>query len=187
MQQSRNCLLVVAVFILVSGCAGGSPTSPSSGQSSAASLPASPESIEIISANAPTGATIRLVDCSDNWDSYSCFKDLQLTFSVRTNQNADLATLYTEFLTSDGKVCGNSWAETGQPLFARVVATFRTTVVNLTPDCFDLLPLKITRALTRVRDTPNPRVNTGLPHVFVELMKQEFSIDYTFAREKPSP
>ncbi len=174
--------VLAGCFAFVSGCTGSSPTSPSSVPSSTASLP---ESIDFIGANAPPGTTIRLVVCSDNWDFYSCFKGLQLTFSVRSNQNIELAFIDTEFLTSDGRACGYSSGEGGQPLAAGVVAPFRTTAVYLYPGCFDLLPLKMTRVLSRVRYIPNPRENPGpgVQRVPIELMKQEFSIDYTLARE----
>lgn len=92
-----------------------------------------------------------------------------------------------EFLTYDGRVCAYSgWdvqpldADVKQPLVAGVVATFRTTVVFLKPDCFDRLPFQAIRVVVRVIADPTPRVNDG--SVIMELMKQELSTDYTFAR-----
>ena len=173
MRRCLNYLLGVLIVAAMSACQGSVPTSPSSGPSSL------PPSIEI-SASTPSGTTLRLVDCSDNWDIYSCFKDFQISFLVRPNQNAELAILSAEFLTSEGRSCGDSGAETGQRLFAGVVATFRTTAVYLKPDCFDRLPFQAAKVLVLVRADPTPTVSDG--SVPVELMKQEFSIDYTFAR-----
>src|SRR6185503_13622531 len=125
MHRGLNYLLGVLIVAAISGCSGSVPTSPSSGPSSGPSL--LPASIEI-SASTLSGSTLRRADCSDEWgDIYSCFKGLQLTFSVRSNQNSELPSFYAEFVTSAGKVCGNSWAETRPAaLVAGVVATFRT-------------------------------------------------------------
>ena len=180
----RGRQFLVVIGFLLSGCSGSNPIS-----SLPQALPAAPlpELIEIISASAPPGSTISLVDCSDNWDAYFCFKDLHLTFSARSNRNSDLRTLHIESLTSDGKVCGDSLEDANQPLVAGVVAVFRATVVYLKPDCFDLMPFRATHVLTRILDTPNPRVNAGVPRVPIEFMKQEFPISYTFTREAHSP
>ena len=181
MQRSRNYVPVVVVFALVTGCTGSGPTSPSSAPSS----PAAPLAVSIeMSANAPTGTMFAAVDCSDTWDFYSCSKELHLTFVVRSNHNSDLASLDTEFLTSDGQVCGSSSAETTQPLSTGVAATFRTTVVILR-DYSCALPFRTARVVARVMDHPNPRVNTGAPPI--ELIKQGFPIDFTFANVPTSP
>jgi hypothetical protein len=82
--------------------------------------------------------------------------------------------LFTEFRTSDGRVCGETFMETFQPVVAGVIATFQTSPVYLKPDCFDLLPFQSVTVLARVTAVS--------PGTLVELMKQEFSIDYTFAR-----
>ena len=183
MSRSVAAICVLArSFTLGSGCTESNPTSPSSGPASTEPLP---DKIELISANVPSGTTVRLVDCSDNWDFYSCFKDLQLTFSVRSNQSIERAYIATEFLTAEGRVCGTSGGENGQPLFAGVEATFRTAAVYLDAGCFRLLPQHITRVLTRVRYVLNPTVNPGpgVQREPIELMKQEFSVGYTFAAE----
>jgi hypothetical protein len=100
---------------------------------------------------------------------------------VRSNQNSELPSFYAEFVTSAGKVCGNSWAETSSAaLVAGSVATFRTTDVLLNPDCFDLLPFQVAKVRVLVSADPTPGVNDG--SVAVELIKQEFTIDYTFGR-----
>jgi hypothetical protein len=172
MQRIGRYLMVGAVFLAVSGCTGSAPTSPSSGPSSATLLR---ESIEFIGANAPSGSTLRLVDCV-HWAADVCFKDLQLTFSVRSNREADFANLYAEFLTSDGRVCGDSWAD-NQALFAGVAVTFRTREIFL--KCFDRLPFQVAGVRVVVKGHPSSDVSGSA--VPIDLMKQEFSIVYTFA------
>ena len=169
--------VLAGCFTVVSGCTG-IPTSPYSGPATPL-----PESIEFTSANAPSGTTIKMTWCSDNWDIYSCFKDLRLTFSVRLNRNSELAIFDAEFLTSQGRVCAVSGAAP-QPLFAGVSATFRTTDVYLASnDCFARLPFQTTRVLIRVSDIPNPSVNTVGAKTPIELLRQEFSLGYTFVHE----
>jgi len=176
MQPSRNSPLVIALFIFVGGCAG-SPTSPSSAPSPAASLP---ESLEMISATVPAGAMLKMEpNCVLNWDrGYRelgmCFEDLRLTFAVRSNRPATDAQLLTEFRRSDGRVCGETFMDTNQPIVAGVVATFQAGPVFLKPDCFDQLPLQTVTVLARVMAVS--------PGILLELMRQEFSINYTFAR-----
>lgn len=180
--RGRSYLLVAAVAF-VSGCSGSSPTSPSSATPSAPL----PESIELISASADAGSTLRYTSChlghDGYWDLVSCFDALRLTFAVRSNRDATYARLVTEFRTSDGRVCGETFgrgdagrgdAEISQPLVANVVATFQTSPVYLRPDCWDLLPFKTVTVLARVTAVS--------PGITVELMKQEFSIDFTFTR-----
>lgn len=175
--RSRTCLLVVAVAFM-SGCGGSSPTSPSS--TPAAPLP---ESIEMISESVSAGTTLRPTSChlghDGYWDLVSCFEDLYFKFAVRYNRDATYARLWTEFRTSDGRVCGETFGrgdagrgdvEISQPVVAGVVATFQTSPVYLKPDCWDLLPFKTVTVLARV--------TAGSPPV--ELMKQEFAIGYTF-------
>jgi hypothetical protein len=176
--RSRTCLLVVAVAFM-SGCGGSSPTSPSSA-TAAAPLP---ESIEMISESVSAGTTLRHTSChlghDGYWDLVSCFEDLYFKFAVRYNRDATYARLWTEFRTSDGRVCGETFGrgdagrgdvEISQPVVAGVVATFQTSPVYLKPDCWDLLPFKTVTVLARV--------TAGSPPV--ELMKQEFAIGYTF-------
>ena len=134
----------------------------------------------MISESVSAGTTLRQTSChlghDGYWDLVSCFDDLRLTFAVRSNRDATYARLVTEFRTSDGRVCGETFgrgdAEISQPIVAGVVATFQTSPVYLKPDCWDLLPFKTVTVLARVMAVSPP----------VELMKQEFAVGYTFAR-----
>jgi hypothetical protein len=47
-----------------------------------------------MSANLPTSSTLHLDDCSDNWDVIVCSRDLQLTFSLRTNRDLEFAAAF---------------------------------------------------------------------------------------------
>ena len=177
--RSRSYLLVVAVAF-VSGCSGNSPTSPSSA-TPAAPLP---ESIELISASADAGSTLRHTSChlghDGYWDLVSCFDDLRLTFAVRSNRDVPFARLFAELRRSDGRVCGETLMETEtfmktfQPVVAGVVTKFQVTPVYLKPDCWDLLPFQTTTVLARVMALS--------PGTLVELMKQEFEFDLKFTR-----
>ena len=163
-------LFAVAVVMLVSGCTERGPTSPSPGPS--APLPAS---IEMVSASAPAGTTLKHTYCEYYWDYVSCFEGLQFTFAVRANQDARFARVFTEFRTSDGRACAETLMDTFQPVAAGVVATFQTAFVHLKPDCSNLLPFQTVTVLARVM--------SNVPGVgILELMKQEFPISYTFVR-----
>lgn len=180
--RSRYLLVVAVAF--VSGCSGSSPTSPSS-STSAAPLP---ESIEMISATANSGDTLRYTSCPIGhdgfWDLMGCFGDVRFTFAVRSNRDTAYARLVTELRTSDGRVCGETVGrgdagrgdvDVSQPLVANLVATFQTSPVYLKPDCWDLLPFKTVTVLARVTaQSPGATL--------VELMKQEFAIAFTFVR-----
>ena len=182
MHRGLNCLLGVLIVAAMSGCKGSVPTSPSSGPSPAAPLP---ESIELIGASADAGSTLRHTSCDlghdGYWDLVSCFEDSYFKFAVRYNGEATYARLWTEFRTSDGRVCGETFgrgdagrgdAEISQPVVPGVVTTFQTSPVYLKPDCWDLLPFKTVAVLARLT-----AVGTR-----IELMKQEFAIDFTFTR-----
>jgi hypothetical protein len=137
----------------------------------------------MIGESVSAGTTLRLTSChlghDGYWDLVSCFEDAYFKFAVRYNRDVTYARLWTEFRTSDGRVCGETFgrgdagrgdAEVSQPLVAGVVTTFQTSPVYLKPDCWDLLPFKTLTVLAHVTAVSPP----------VELMKQEFAIGYTF-------
>jgi hypothetical protein len=115
---------------------------------------------------------VKLDDCWESWEVAYCSRDLHVTFSVRSNRDSAPAGVYTEFLTSDGKICGRGWAESRQPLVAGVTATFRTTTVY----AYCAAPFQTVRAITRIQEFSNTSANP----VPIEMTKQEVLLGYTF-------
>ena len=162
----------VALLILASGlpagCGASSPSTPSL-------LPLA-GTIELTT-NHAEGATLVVNPCrSEEGDSFTCSRDLQLTFSVVLNRDIGRAIVSTQFYTTADHLCAVANTEIA-PLTAGTPLTLTASTVSLQllgsltpPECG--LPVRTTRIVAHLIQDGGPAVGY--------LLTQEFTKAYTF-------
>jgi len=158
--------LLIAASGLLAGCGASSPSTPS---------PLPLAGTIALATNHPDGATLVVNQCVDEeGNSFTCTRDLQMTFSLVLNRNVDRAIVSTQFYTATGRLCAGANTQiaslsAGTPL-ALTASTVVMPFLGTSPECG--LPVQTTRMFAHLIQDGGPAVG--------DLLAQEFTKAYTF-------